>query len=125
MNELDASLEQLQAHLLKVSQQIIKHEKDLAEIAKNTQASQDMLASLWQHTTASRRPQFEQELTGRFAELNEKLEQNESQLVELAEKSAGNLRDVENQLNKISQGIDSFTSQVRQLSSSEQIENLD
>ncbi len=115
---------ELQAHLLRLSQQVKNQQENMQVLAKDVQASRDMLESVLRHLTANQKPQFENDFIEKHIELNEKLEHNENQLTELDGRFSEHLRTLQNKVDIVTEQLSSFTNQMRHLSSSEEIENL-
>ncbi len=121
---MSISLEQLQAHLLQVSQQVTKHQEYMQALTQDMQTSRDMLESLLKHFTASQKPQLENELSEWHIELSERLEHNEDQLAELKESFGEHLRTLEGGVDNVAEQISFLSNHMQSLSSAEQVENL-
>ncbi len=121
---MDISLEQLQTHLLKVSQQVTNQQEHIKVLAEDAQASRDMLESLLRHLTTNKKPQFEHEFAERHIELSERLEHNESQLAEFGENFSGYLKNLRERVDNLAQKVSSFGEKINHVGSFEQLESL-
>ena len=115
---------ELQAHLLKLSQQVKNQQENIQVLTKDVQASRDMLESVLKHLTANQKPQFESDFFEKQIELNEKIEHNENQLTEFDERFSEHLRTLQNKVDTVTEQLSSFTNRMRHLSSSEEIKSL-